>query len=69
MKWNRIGDGVLPDEKHDNKEILIKIDHNCGYMVVRWNNTIKRFIPLTFYNQEIAINLITGASDWCEINA
>ena len=69
MKWNKLrhGNCDIPTREHNGKELLVKIDHNCGYLVVIWDDNNKKFLPLSYYNQEIATNLITGASDWCEI--
>jgi len=67
MTWHYVGQGHLPGPKFHMKEVLVKIDHNCGYMVVLWDSINFRFLPLSFYDQDISTNLITGVSHWCEI--
>lgn len=66
--WLKVGD-VLPSKHFHESEVLVKIDHNCGYMVVLWDNNNKRFMPRSYYNLDIAKNIITGISHWCEIKA
>ncbi len=68
MKWNKVSE-IIPSKIHHGRELLAIIDHNCGYIVVRWDNNIFRFIPLSYCNKEITEILITGISHWAEINS
>jgi len=75
LNWKGVGK-ELPDERHHNRQLLVKIDHNCGYMVVRWDNNNKRFMPESYckvkeflIEQGVAGQLITGISDWAEIDS
>lgn len=60
-KWISVED-ELPGEEFHLKEVLCKIDHNNGYIVVLWSNASKRFLSKFDIKHENEI--ITGISHW-----
>lgn len=58
----------IPPPELNQKEILCKIDHDCGYIVVIWDDNNKRFIPCPQDRENERVKLlITGISHYCEI--
>lgn len=67
LSWKRVGEEIPSKEMH-NKQLLAKIDYNCGFIIVRWNDYDHKFIPNSNEDYSESIKqLITGISHWCEL--